>query len=156
MKALRRLGAEKIIADFKPANAPLIKGVFAITPNLKEAHELSGMLGESDEVAADIARMLAERYNTSVIFKRSEYGMTILDKASGQLRHIPSFALEVFDVTGAGDTVIATAACMLAAGADLFEAAELANIAAAIVVGKEGIASVTLEEIEEFKHTPKK
>ena len=149
MDALRgRFGADKIIADFKPANAPLLDNIFAITPNLKEAYELTGVLGVEDATAERIATMLAERHQSSVVFKRSEHGMTVLDKHSGVIRHIPSKALEVFDVTGAGDSVIAAVACMLASGSDLFEAAEFANRVAAIAVAKEGVATVTLEEVE--------
>ncbi len=148
MDALRRFGEGKIIADFKPQNEDLIRRVFAVTPNLKEAYELTGMFGSDESMATEIAKVLADRYGASVILKRSEYGMTIFNNAVGEIRHIPTRALEVFDVTGAGDMVIAAAACMLASGADLFEAAEFANRAAGVVVAKEGVATATLEEIE--------
>jgi len=83
-----------------------------------------------------------------VLITRGEHGMSLLDEA-GRLTHIPTVAREVYDVTGAGDTVIATLALALAAGAPIDEAAVIANQAAGIVVGKVGTATVSREELIE-------
>jgi bifunctional ADP-heptose synthase (sugar kinase/adenylyltransferase) len=79
------------------------------------------------------------------LLTRSEEGMTLYQ--DGSITHIPTVAREVFDVSGAGDTVIATLAVMLGAGATLLDAVQMANVAGGVVVGKLGTATVTREEL---------
>ena len=109
---------------------------------------MAGMaaINEDDHVEA-IARALHEKLNlTYTLITRSERGMTLFD--GNGCHHIPTAARDVFDVTGAGDTVIAVFTTCLARGDDPLEAAEIANKAAGVVVGKVGTATATWEEIE--------
>ncbi len=105
----------------------------------------------------EAGRLLREKLNANILITRGKGGMTLF---SGQTLEIPTYAKEVFDVTGAGDSVIATIALSLAAGSTLEEAAVLANHAAGIVVEKAGTYSVGIEELErellrknQFKNT---
>lgn len=135
-----------VCLDPKIKNFPHYRGVDVITPNQAEA-ERAANLEIVDEaslraVATRIREMLGCR---NVLITRGEHGMSLLD-AHETLTHIPTVAREVYDVTGAGDTVIATLTLALAAGAPLHEAAIIANHAAGVVVGKVGTA--TLSPIE--------
>jgi len=139
----------KIVAvDPKPEHTDAYKNVTLITPNLSEAALMAGMkaINEDTHVEA-IARALHEKLNlTYTLITRSERGMTLFD--GNGCHHIPTAARDVFDVTGAGDTVIAVFTTCLARGDDPLEAAEIANKAAGVVVGKVGTATATWEEIE--------
>jgi D-beta-D-heptose 7-phosphate kinase/D-beta-D-heptose 1-phosphate adenosyltransferase len=118
-----------------------------ITPNHHEAERLSGLTIDSDRAAERAGKRLLQLLEAqALLITRGEHGMTLCE-ASGRTTHIPARAREVFDVTGAGDTVISTLALALAAGASMVEAAFLANAAAGIVVGKLGTATVSLEEL---------
>ena len=96
-----------------------------------------------ERAGVDILSRISVQY---LILKRGEQGMTVLEKGRPPI-HIPTVAKEVYDVTGAGDTVIAAASLALLAGATIQEAALLANTAAGIVVGKLGTATLTQEEL---------
>lgn len=147
-KALvERFGGEKIIADIKPANTTLIKGVLVISPNLKEAEELTGIKADGSSAAARAAKKLSENLSTSIVLTRGEHGMTVFDKKTKKVHHLPAQALNIFNETGAGDTVIATLGLMLASGADLALAAEVSNHAAGIVVGEPGTTAVTKKKL---------
>ncbi|MEK7507727.1 MAG: PfkB family carbohydrate kinase [Patescibacteria group bacterium] len=138
----------KIIAGIKPAGAALYENVETVVLNLKEGNAIIGMFGDSDAVAADVVSKLSEMLKSSVVLTRGEYGITALDNKSGKISHIPTRAVEVYDVTGAGDTVLASLALMCASGAPLSLAAEIANHAAGVVVGLEGTATLTSKTLK--------
>jgi D-glycero-beta-D-manno-heptose-7-phosphate kinase len=147
---------DKIVClDPKIRNFQHYRNVDLITPNLLEA-ERSTNIEIRDEVslaaaAYRISQMLDCR---NVLITRGEHGMSLLT-AKGAMTHIPTVAREVYDVTGAGDTVIATLTLALAAGAELEEAAIIANYAAGIVIGKVGTASVSRSELESTLAVPR-
>ncbi|MCI0490600.1 MAG: D-glycero-beta-D-manno-heptose-7-phosphate kinase [Blastocatellia bacterium] len=121
--------------------------VTIITPNNQEAAEASGISIEDESSLIEAGRRLLDSIDCrAVLVTRGEEGMTLFID-DGEVTHIPTVAREVYDVTGAGDTVIATLALSLAAGAPMAEAAVLANHAAGVVVGKLGTATVTREEL---------
>jgi rfaE bifunctional protein kinase chain/domain len=125
--------------------------VTVITPNNQEASEASGIPIEDEQSLTEAGRKLLRSIDASaVLITRGEEGMALFtaDQSAGaEVTHIPTVAREVYDVTGAGDTVIATLALALAGGASLEEAAVLANHAAGVVVGKLGTASLTRDEL---------
>lgn len=121
--------------------------VTVVTPNHHEAEAASGLPAGSDEEIEACGRKLQRMLGgPAVLITRGESGMTLVD-ADESAVHVPTMAREVYDVTGAGDTVIATLALALAAGATMREAAVLSNIAAGVVVGKVGTATLTDEEL---------
>jgi D-beta-D-heptose 7-phosphate kinase/D-beta-D-heptose 1-phosphate adenosyltransferase len=144
-----------ITVDPKLDNFKKYRGVDSITPNTKEAIE--GMKASNIETQEDIARLGTDILNLleskSVLITRSEKGMMLIEP-NGKITNIPTRAKEVYDVTGAGDTVISTMTLALAAKADFISAAEIANFAAGIVVAKIGTATASPQEliktIEEF------
>ena len=144
----RRKRKTKIVClDPKIKNFAHYRHVNVITPNQLEA-ERAAHLEITDEaslraVAASIRAQLDCR---NVLITRGEHGMSLLEE-DGTLRHIATAAREVYDVTGAGDTVIAALALALACGATLHEAAVIANHAAGVVVGKVGTATLTMDEL---------
>ena len=123
--------------------------VTVVTPNHHEAEAATGLPGGTDAEIEACARRIQELLgDPAVLITRGEAGMSLAEPG-GHTVHIPTVAREVYDVTGAGDTVIATLALALGAGASLREAAELANHAAGIVVGKVGTATVSRTELLE-------
>jgi len=137
-----------VTVDPKIENFKLYKHVTCITPNLQEAMEGTGTRSiQSEEDLNDLGtNILSDLQSESVLITRGEKGMSLFERKKPPL-HIPTRAREVYDVTGAGDTVISVLTLALAAGAPLRTAAEMANYAAGIVVGKLGTASVTSEEL---------
>jgi D-glycero-beta-D-manno-heptose-7-phosphate kinase len=136
--------------DPKQKDFSLYDGFDIITPNHHEAGHAVGeeMLNEDDHIG--VGMKLMQKFNfQAVLITRGESGMSLFEK-DGRVKHtaFPTEAREVFDVTGAGDTVIGLLALCLAAGASFREAAYLANHAAGIVVGKVGTATVTREELK--------
>ncbi|MBR9677233.1 D-glycero-beta-D-manno-heptose 1-phosphate adenylyltransferase [Candidatus Woesearchaeota archaeon] len=145
-----------IIADIKPQNKELFSNVHLITPNLKEAQKLSGISGTSQEIVEQIGKKLVTELNTNVIITRSKDGISLFEKNSAQ-HHIPTNAVEVYDVTGAGDTVIGAIGLSIASNASLTQSAIIANHAAGVVVGKVGTATTTQKElISQFNQENKK
>ncbi len=139
--------SKPICLDPKIRNFAHYREVDVITPNRIEAEHASGVeiTDESSLMAA--ARGIRERISCkNVLITRGEHGMSLLN-AEGEMAHIPTVAREVYDVTGAGDTVIATLTLALASGAKLNEAAIIANHAAGVVVGKMGAAAVSPDEL---------
>lgn len=133
--------------DPKVSHAPFYRGATLITPNHHEAERLSGITIEDDRSAERAGKKLIRQFEVqALLITRGEHGMTLCESGGG-VAHIPTVAREVFDVTGAGDTVISTLALALAAGASMRDAAILANAAAGIVVGKLGTATVSPEEL---------
>jgi D-glycero-beta-D-manno-heptose-7-phosphate kinase len=142
--------AGKILAvDPKVKNVPLFDGVTIITPNHYEAGEAAGRWVRSDEDLLAVGQTLLDRLHAqSVLITRGEKGMTLFDK-NGDITHIPTVAKEVFDVTGAGDTVISVLTMAMAIGASSREAAMLSNYAAGIVVGEVGTATLKTVDLED-------
>ena len=119
-----------------------------ITPNIKEASRLSGIEIETERDLLKVGRkMLTTLACDAVLITRGEEGMTLFEKIKKEVTHIPTKAKEVYDVTGAGDTVIATLSMALAVGASFEEAAVIANHAAGIVVSKLGTATLSSQEL---------
>jgi rfaE bifunctional protein kinase chain/domain len=136
-----------VLVDPKLRNFWSYSPATLVTPNHHEALRVTNTEDDTDEGMAHAAREIRERLGChSILITRGERGMMLLEKG-GEAVYVPTAAREVYDVTGAGDTVIATLAASLAAGATLTEAAMLANHAAGIVVGKVGTATATAEEL---------
>lgn len=140
-----------VCLDPKIRNFACYRPVTIITPNQLEAERATGVeITDDDSLVAAARRIRAMLGCPHVLVTRGEHGMTLLSAADGateSVTHIPTMAREVYDVTGAGDTVIAALALALAAGARLDEAAVIANHAAGVVVGKVGTATVTRDEL---------
>ncbi len=144
----KKFGASSILADMKPANAHFFKNILAITPNLKEAAELTGIHATNNALADRTAKLLQESFNTSIILTRGEHGVTVLEKTADKPVHFGAELLTVRDVTGAGDTLVAAFALMYSTGVPFVEAAEAANFAAGIVVGVGGTHALTRKEFQ--------
>lgn len=146
----------KVVVDPKSEHFNLYQNVDAITPNNFEASAASGIRVRKDEDLLEVGKKLLQMTNAkSVVITRGEKGMSIF-RVGKKPYHIPTVAKEVFDVSGAGDTVIATMSLALAGGADIIMASKIANQAAGIVVGKLGVATVSQEElINAFANKPK-
>lgn len=146
IEAARAAGVP-VVVDPKGADWERYRGATVVTPNRKELAEAAGLPTGSDAEIIAAARALIDRCGLdTILVTRSQEGMTLVPR-DGEPRHLPAQAREVYDVSGAGDTVVATVAAALACGADLEEAARLANVAAGIVVGKVGTAAVAVEEL---------
>jgi len=149
MQYIIQLGATRrapVLVDPKLPHLEYYTGATVITPNHYEAETATHTRIRSDNDARAAARALRDRTRCSaVLLTRGEQGMWLLD-ANAEC-HLPAAAREVADVTGAGDTVIATLALALASGATLLEAAVLANAAAGVTVGKFGPATLTQDEL---------
>jgi len=138
-----------VIVDPKPEHLSLFKDTTIITPNHHEAEKMSGIKIQDDISLTQAAKHLQETLKCeAVLITRGESGMALLEKNKPILK-IPTKAKEVYDVTGAGDTVIASLALALASGLSYAEASVLANYAAGIVVGKVGTATVSKDDLLE-------
>ena len=141
------LGAPVVVADPKPQNVLLFNGVTCIAPNAGEASKASGIRivdqASLEAAGAELLRLLDCRY---VVITRGENGMSLFGK-QGERSDIPALARTVFDVSGAGDTVVAVLTLALAAGIGAKVATQLANLAASAVVEKLGTATATPDEI---------
>lgn len=136
-----------VIADPKPQNIPLFRGVTCVAPNVHEASQASGIAIHSDDDLECAGTVLLERLECRyVVITRGEHGMSLFGR-DGERLHIPSVARTVFDVSGAGDTVAAVLSLALAAGAPIELAMQLANFAAGAVVEKLGTATASPQEI---------
>ena len=136
-----------LIVDPKPANRLLYRGVFLCTPNMKEAEGMSGInISSRRSLHRAANKIMKELKIGRLLITQGEEGMTLFEEGKKPF-HIEAYAKEVFDVTGAGDTVVATISVMLGSGLDLKESCVLANKAAGIVVGKVGTAVVERKEL---------
>ena len=136
----------RVVVDPKGTDFARYAGADVITPNRRELAEATGMPVDTEAALVAAGTALRERHGFgAVLITRSEDGMTLID-ADGP-HHFPAEAAEVFDVSGAGDTVVATLAAGLAAGLELKVAVRLANIAAGVVVGKVGTAVAREEDL---------
>lgn len=141
----------KVLVDPKGDDYTKYIGSYLLTPNKKEAELATGITIKDDE---SLKEALKKLHNTACLqvpmITLSEDGIAIIDENNEVIKK-PTVAREVFDVTGAGDTVLASLGYCLANGDDILDAVEFANLAAGVVVGKIGSATATLEEIEEYK-----
>ena len=144
---MARQAGKPVVVDPKGVDATRYRGATLVKPNLAEAGQFVGRpiadVADLQESGQRLVELLGE---TAVLITRGPQGMSLFRSRADAL-HIAAVARNVFDVTGAGDTVIATLAMALAAGARLEEAVELANRAAGIAVGKRGTATVLPEEL---------
>ena len=145
MIELARAAGKPVLVDPKGRDFSRYAGASVITPNRNELAQAMGPWQNEAELAARVASLRRDAHIDQVLLTRSEEGMTLFD-AQGSF-HVPAVARQVFDVTGAGDTVIATMAAMLAAGLSPREAVPIANRAAGIVVSQFGTASVSYDEL---------
>lgn len=138
-----------VVVDPKVPHFPLYKGATVITPNHHEALAFAHLrrLGQEDPLTVAGKELLRKLEVTAILVTRGEAGMSLFE--DGQVTHIPAVAKEVYDVTGAGDTVVAALALAMASGAPLREAAVIANHAAGVVVARAGTATISREELLE-------
>jgi D-beta-D-heptose 7-phosphate kinase/D-beta-D-heptose 1-phosphate adenosyltransferase len=150
MDRVRRAAAGRveILVDPKVPNMSCFTGVHVVTPNHLEASQATGVdITDAASLARAGHALLQHLGVSAVLITRGEQGMTLFERTGG-VTHIPTVAQQVFDVTGAGDTVIATLAAARSVGAPLADAARLANCAAGYVVGVVGTAAVTPEALQ--------
>lgn len=140
----RQLG-KRILVDPKGSDFTRYTGASMLTPNRSELIGIVGAWKSEEELTEKAQGLRAALGLEALLLTRSEEGMTLYQ--ADKITHIPTVAREVFDVSGAGDTVIATLAVMLGAGASLIDAVQMANVAGGVVVGKLGTATVTREEL---------
>lgn len=144
--ALARAAGKPVLIDPKGNDWTPYAGATLLTPNTSELEAVVGPCPDTATLVAKGERLRDELGLKALLVTRSEHGMSLLEAGRAPL-HLPTQAREVFDVTGAGDTVIATLAAALAAGSPLATACRLANAAAGVVVGKLGTATVSREEL---------
>ena len=140
-----RAAGKTVLVDPKGSDYARYKNATVITPNRAELEQVIGTWTSEAELEIRAHNLRQSLNLQALLLTRSEAGMTLFD-TQGQL-HVPAVAREVFDVTGAGDTVIATLAAMAATGMSLREAMPIANRAGGIVVGKFGTATVNYSEL---------
>jgi len=145
---IAREKGKPVIVDPKRLDFVAYRGAMLVTPNMSEFQSVVGACKSDADIVNKGRRLLTEAAIEGLLITRSERGMTLLYRDHPQL-HLPTRAREVFDVTGAGDTVVAVTAAAIAAGQTPESAAVLANMAASIAVGKLGTATVTVEELEQ-------
>lgn len=141
-----RNAAVAVAVDPKGDDYSAYRGANLLTPNRKEFERVAGRFRDTDELNEKARGLAASLEVDAILVTRGEEGMSLI-KQTGEALHYPARAREVFDVTGAGDTVVATVGCAFAAGGDPQDALHLANVAAGIVVGKLGATTATPAEI---------
>jgi rfaE bifunctional protein kinase chain/domain len=144
ISAAKKLG-KRTLVDPKGDDFSRYKGASVLTPNKSEMRHIVGSWKNEEELTAKAQQLRASLDLEALLLTRSEEGMTLYTEQ--QVMHVPTMAREVFDVSGAGDTVIATMAAMLGSGMPITDAVAIANRAGGIVVGKLGTATVTKEEL---------
>lgn len=147
-----RSKGKPIVADPKSRDLARYNGASLLTPNLSEALNAAGLDNQGEERAQEAASaILAQTDVDALLITLGEHGMKLFRRGEAEL-HFPSMARQVFDVTGAGDTVAAVLSTALAVGSGLHSAIELANLAAGIAVEKVGTSTVLIEELREAIH----
>ncbi|MEK9724620.1 MAG: D-glycero-beta-D-manno-heptose 1-phosphate adenylyltransferase, partial [Rhodospirillaceae bacterium] len=137
-----------VIVDPKGSDYAIYRGASLVTPNRKELQDAVGVaLTAQDQILSAAAELRAALDFGALLVTLSQDGMILVESDTATHAHLPADAKEVFDVSGAGDTVVATVACALASGASAIDAAHLANVCAGIVVGKVGTAAAYLSEV---------
>ena len=134
-----------VLVDPKGSDYSIYRGASLLTPNKSELRQVIGSWKDEADLTSKAQALRKELNLGALLLTRSEEGMTLF--SDDEILHVPAMAREVFDVSGAGDTVIATVAAMLAEGKNLHDAVLIANKAGGIVVGKLGTATVTREEL---------
>jgi rfaE bifunctional protein kinase chain/domain len=147
LRGLRAARPFRLVVDPKKRNFPYYRGITLATPNLSEAADAAGVDIHDGASLHRAGQRLLEKWDAeAILITRGEQGLTLCTR-DAPIQHFPTAARQVFDVTGAGDTVVAACALSLAVGATLAEAACLANHAAGVVVGKVGTATVSAQEL---------
>ena len=145
MIAIAASAGKRILVDPKGEDFTRYAGASVLTPNKAEFKRVVGSWRDESELVSKAQQLRQNLRLEALLLTRSEEGMTLF--TDHDVLHTPAMAREVFDVSGAGDTVIATMAVMLGAGKSLADAVRLANKAGGIVVGKLGTATVTAQEL---------
>jgi len=145
MISAARAAGKAVLVDPKGDDYSRYRGATLLTPNRSEFREVAGRWKNEEDMTERANKLRAELGLDALLITRSEEGMTLYRQ--GERLHVPAVAREVYDVSGAGDTVIAVLGVMLAAGAGFADAVSFANKAAGIVVGKLGTAVVHPEEL---------
>ncbi len=140
-----RAAGKQILVDPKGDNWEQYRGATLITPNRAELRQVIGAWQSEDDLTARITRLRADLEIDALLLTRSEEGMSLYSEHG--VEQVPACVREIYDVSGAGDTVIATLAALLGAGVPLLEAVTHANRAAGIVIGKLGVAAVEYDEL---------
>jgi D-beta-D-heptose 7-phosphate kinase/D-beta-D-heptose 1-phosphate adenosyltransferase len=144
--AAARQAGKPVLVDPCGSDFSAYRGASIITPNLAEFERAAGRCDSEEELASRASEVMARYELAAILLTRGEHGMTLFRPGEPE-QHLPTLAREVFDVTGAGDTVIAVLAAAMAAGEPLASAMTLANLAAGIVVSRLGTASVSRPEL---------
>lgn len=144
---MARTSGKTVVVDPKGSDFTRYRGATLLTPNMSEFEHIVGACDSEQQIVDKGQQLCNELDLAALLVTRSEQGMTLLEEAQ-QALHLPAKAREVYDVTGAGDTVISTLALGLGVGLATADAAALANLAASIVVAKLGTASVTVNELQ--------
>jgi rfaE bifunctional protein kinase chain/domain len=148
LAAARKAKKQVLVDPNSKTNPSLYQGATLLTPNTKEAEALAGIrITDPATLKQAGASILKKTGAPALIITRGKDGMAIFEKGRSEPQVIPTYAREVYDVSGAGDTVISVLALALGVGASLEDAARLANLAAAIEVGKRGTATVSRDEL---------
>lgn len=145
MISAAKSAGKPVLVDPKGDDFTRYTGATVLTPNKSELRQIVGSWESEAQLTEKAQRLRAKLKLDYLLLTRSEEGMSLYGE--NQTRHIPAIAREVYDVSGAGDTVIATLAAMMGTGMDIAEAVAVANRAAGIVVGKLGTATVTAAEL---------
>jgi len=147
--SIARKKDKPVAVDPKVAHFDFYKSATIVTPNNDEASKASGIDIEDDDSLLRAGEVLLNKLGCeAVLITRGEHGMSLFEN-NGGITHIPTVAQEVYDVSGAGDTVIGALALAIATGANFKEAAVISNFAAGIVVGKVGTAAVAPKELKD-------
>lgn len=148
MIQLAKKAGVPVLIDPKGSDFERYRGATLLTPNLSEFEAVVGRCKDEEELVTRGMKLVADYELSALLVTRSEHGMTLLQPGKEPV-HLPTQAQEVYDVTGAGDTVIGVLAAALAAGNSLEESCFLANAAAGVVVGKLGTSTVSPVELED-------
>ena len=147
--SLAKKSKRKVIVDPKEGHFSYYRGVALVTPNRQEAEKAVGVGIKDDETLNEVGRKLLEELACdAVLVTLGEDGMCLFQR-DGKVVHIPTVAREVYDVSGAGDTVVGAISLALSVGATMEAAARIANCAAGVVVSKVGVSTVSIDELME-------
>lgn len=138
----------RVIVDPKSEDLSVYQGANILTPNMKEFEAMVGKCNTEEDIVIRAQELIRQYDFEALLITRGAQGMTLVEKQNNQFHHIPAKAREVFDITGAGDTVVAVLATCLGLGKDYLYAAKLSNVAAGISVAKLGTATIGVEELE--------
>lgn len=149
---LARNAGKSILVDPKGNDFTIYKGATLITPNISEFEAVAGRCSTQSDIVEKATNLIDTLDLQALLVTRGENGMNLISRSQAPI-HLPTQAREVYDVTGAGDTVISILAANLAAKTSLTDAIHLSNIGAGIVVGKLGTATVTRDELNDALHS---